>query len=746
MASRGYPTSEPSVAPRGNDSRSRRRLSFFVVPISLSLLVLLLTQETFLQFAPLKRLELASIDARFRFRGPIDVPQESLDVIIVDISEESFKSLPHRYPWPRSYYARAARNLHRAGARAIGFDIVFDQADASDSANDLDFRSAILQTRIIALAAKTEIQTQRYSVRSEHHNYGNIFFGADSAIGIVYVPNDDEGIYRRYRPFTYDAFTERTIPQLSFAVLNKYFSLPPFEVVENSPDAFGYRGRSIPKADDVSFLINYYGPDRTFRHIPFADVIDDQEFTTTEEAEVGEGINLFDDPDIGYLAAGMFKDKIVLIGSTMPEDKDLFPVPVSSSQVGGGNLMYGVEIHANVIQNVLDGKFLRREPWWLDALAVVALTTLTFVAVTRFKAIKFTRQSVGDILSAGLTIAALASVVGLSLFLFASFDYVMTVTSPLLSIVVGYGGGIIQNYLTERKQKAFMKSMFTQYLNPNVVNDLVNHPEKLRLGGERREMTIFFSDIKGFTSLSEKLQPEELVALLNEYLSAMTDIIFRHEGTLDKFEGDAVMAFWGAPMVQPDHALRACTASLEMQEKLKQIRVEWKAQGKPDIHVRIGLNTGVVLVGNMGGEQRFDYTVMGDHVNLASRLEGANKQYHTSIMLGENTFKAVEGKVIARELDRIQVVGKAAPVTVYELRGLISGAIPPDEAKFLDLYARGIENHRKWNWEEAIRLFEQAMTIVKEDYPSQIYIERSKIYQMSPPPDDWNGVFVLRSK
>jgi adenylate cyclase len=226
----------------------------------------------------------------------------------------------------------------------------------------------------------------------------------------------------------------------------------------------------------------------------------------------------------------------------------------------------------------------------------------------------------------------------------------------------------------------------------------------------------------------------------------MTAIIFEYDGTLDKFEGDAVMAFWGAPVDQGDHALRACKASLKMLESLAVMREQWKTEGKPPLNIRIGLNTGEVLVGNMGGAGRFDYTVIGDSVNLASRLESANKQYHSRIMLGQKTFVRVAEHVVARELDKLVVVGKTEPVTVYELLGMSENALPPQMQKFLDAYNEGLRLYRERKWEPAIEHFEKARKFKAEDYPSEIYIERARMYQMSPPPDDWNGVFILRSK
>lgn len=706
------------------------------------LLVTLLTQDVLFE-SPLKRLELSTIDLRFSLRGSVPVPQESLKVVILEISRESFRSLPDKWPWPRSYFARVVRNLKRAGASAVGIDLVFDQTGA-DPANDEELRKAIRETGFVVLAGRPEIE--EYVYRRGDENYSNIFFDVDSSIGIVYVRNDPDGVIRRYRPFTYDRAAERSLPIFSFAVLNKMFGYPPFHVAEDAATDFFYHGRSIPKFDALSMLINYYGPSGTFPHIKFADIMDDEEFTTVEEKEIDESINTFDDPEFGYLHTGTFLGKAVLIGTTMPEDKDIFPVSVAKGEQAGDNLMYGVELHANVIQNVLDNNFLKRQPVWLELLLIVVLTVIGFLATTKVKEFKFRKSVVGDALSGVLVVLLLGLLWWLSYLLFTHTNYVLAIVGPSLAIVLGFVGATAHNYVTERRQKVLIKAMFGQYVNPAFVEELVANPEKLRLGGERKELTVLFSDIAGFTTIAERMPPENLVALLNDYLSIMTDIVFATGGTLDKYEGDAIMAFWGAPIPQEDHALRACKAALEMQKAIIRIRRRWEKEGKPSISVRIGLSTGEMVVGNMGGSRKFDYTVIGDSVNLGSRLEGANKEYGTNIMLSQKTYEHVKNAVIARELDLLVVKGKTEPIAVYELVGLANDAISTEYHDFLNHYNRGLQYYRTRRWEEAIEEFRHALNIEPKDYPSQMYISRITAYEESPPPPEWNGVFVLKTK
>jgi adenylate cyclase len=708
--------------------------------------VVLFTQDSLLGLAPLKRLELSTIDYRFALRGPVPTEPESLGVVILEISQESFTSLPEKWPWPATYYARVIRNLERAGAAAVGIDIVFSEPDKHGKESEEVFRQAIRETKICVLAGKLEVASDLYTVKRANENYNNVYFDVDSSIGVVNVVQDDDGVLRRYVPFWYHRGTERLLPTLAFGSLNKVFGKHPFHVPENTPAAFLYEGRVIPKADKISMLINYYGADRTFPHFKFADVMDDEEFTTVEEEELGESINTFDDPDFGYLYSDAFRGKVVLVGSTMPEDKDLFPVAFSKGGQAGDNLMYGVEVHANALQNVLDSNFLTPESEWLEILTVMIGCVLVFFATTKVKEIKFRVQVLGDLLGVVIVAIGLTVLLTTSFLLFKYSNYVTAITGPSIAIVMGFVGATAYNFITERKQKVLIKGMFGQYVNPAFVEELVAHPEKLRLGGERKELTVLFSDVAGFTTISESLQPEDLVTLLNEYLSEMTDIIFATGGTLDKYEGDAIMAFWGAPIPQEDHAIRACTASLQMQEALVGIRERWKKEGKPNIHVRIGLSTGDMVVGNMGGRGKFDYTVMGDTVNLGSRLEGANKEYGTYIMISQKTYERVKEKVVARQLDLLVVKGKTEPIAVYELIGFAEDGVVSRYSDFLKHYNEGLQLYRRREWGAAIHSFEKALGIRADDGPSKMYIERAKTYKASPPPPEWNGVFILKTK
>ena len=322
---------------------------------------------------------------------------------------------------------------------------------------------------------------------------------------------------------------------------------------------------------------------------------------------------------------------------------------------------------------------------------------------------------------------------------------ILSVSYALLASLIAIVIINFRQYLSELGQKAQIRDAFGQYLSPKVVSDLVKDPEKLALGGEEREMTAFFSDIAGFSSFSESMKPTELVLVLNEYLTGMCNIIIDAEGTVDKFEGDLIMAFWGAPSIQQDHARRACFAAIDQSKALAVLRDKWLSEGRPGIQVRMGINTGSMVVGNMGSDQRMDYTIMGDAVNLASRLEGANKAYGSYLMISDSTYQQCADDVDVRELDTLRVVGKSDAVKVYELierKNQTVGKKADLVAQFVD----ALSLYKSGNYADALRAFKGCAEIVPDDGPTLAYIERCKAYSENPPPADWDHVFTLDNK
>ena len=719
------------------------------IGLGIGLIVLLLTQGiVFDKIAFLDNIDQLSVDLRYQNRfaktEPRDLKNQG-NVVIVQISDDDLKAMPRSFPFPRNYYAHLIENLNAAGAAVIGFDITFEEPREGDTT----MREILQKYNNVVLAAKQQTggASEYVSVRSLNENYGNVFFEANrKQIGLSNVLWDRDQVVRRYMPMM--TVADNLIPTLGFACLDRYFKFAPLTRVKLDAQSFVLKDRVIPKYDATSFMLNYYGPgkyENGFRYVDFKQVIDDSLFKTKDEMEAGADFDMFDEG-----TKSLFKNKIVLVGSVMPEEHDIHIVPIPNIEGGEKKsfTMNGVEIHATAIQNVLDGNFINVLDPAYEMILIVVLALVTFLGLWRFRQIKLRHAWILEIASFGIVLLLVFGIFELAMSVFSGSSILMNIVNPSLAVVLAYFGTAVYQYLAEREQKAMIKGVFGHYLNPAVVNILVNEPDKAKLGGDRRELTIFFSDIASFTTISEfyHKNPEGLVELLNEYLDEMTSIVLKYEGTLDKYEGDAVMAFWGAPLPQKDHALRTCYAALEMQKRLAELRPKWKKEGKPELAARCGLNTGIVIVGNMGGKDRFDYTVIGDSVNLASRLEGANKQYESKIMISDFTFQHVKGKVTTRELDLIQVKGKTEPVKVYELLGRSDLQMNDNQKQSLELYHEGLKLYRERKWEEAIAYFQQAYSLDATCYVAQIYTQRANLYQINPPPEEWNGVFVMTTK
>ncbi len=726
----------------------RSWLARTLISLSIGVIVVALTVESIFHLGLFQRLELSSIDYRFLYRGVNTSVRDSSNVVIVDIQDDAIASLPVPFPWPREYYARLVRNLYRAGARAVAIDLIFDSPDIHGPANDSVLRSAIRETHFVVLAGKREQDQERYQLHLLRNDYGNIFFDVDSAVGLVNIQSDVDGEYRLYTPFyKMDVGEDSTIavPTFAFAVLNRVLGLPPFTTAKSVGHSFLYAGKEIPQYDPTSMMINYYGPNGTFRHYHFHDVIDDKTFKTVEEIQTGQDVNTFDDPDYGYLYDGTFKNKIVLVGVTMPELKDLFPVSIGRGIQRGDNQMYGVEIHANVIENILRDDFLKIQSSKVEVPEVMLLVMITFMITASLRDRARGRQVLMEVVGVVLVALFLFAVLWASLWLFVHRNYVVSVVSPMAAVLAGYIGSTAYNLVTERRQRALIKTMFSTYVNPSVVDELISNPEKLTLGGQRKELTVLFSDIEGFTTISQSLEPEHLVKLLNEYLDTMSAVIFEHDGTLDKYEGDAIMAFWGAPIPQLDHAVRACRTAIAMRDTLKDMNRRWLEDGKPPFYMRVGVNTGEMIVGNMGSTEKFAYTVIGDSVNLASRLEGANKEYRSTIMASGRTFDLVKEEIAGRELDLITVKGRSEPVAVYELLGDRNTLADPAALRFFDEYAEGMKWYHDHRWDKAHEAFRRALTLSPADYPARLHFDRCAQF-MTRTPGECSDIVVLTEK
>jgi adenylate cyclase len=422
-----------------------------------------------------------------------------------------------------------------------------------------------------------------------------------------------------------------------------------------------------------------------------------------------------------------FKDKIVLIGATAADLHDDVIVPISNQA------MPGVEVNANLVQSILTRDFIHYQDD-ITAIGVIFLfALLAGILLFRFR-----------IYIATVLLAVLALVyVFFSIYMFDS-GTIMNVLYPLLSMTLVYIGLVVIYYLTEERSRKWITDVFGKYVSPVVIDNLIKNPDLIKLGGEKRNITIFFSDIRGFTTISERLNPEDLVQLLNGYLTEMTDIIRKNEGLVDKFMGDAIMAFWGAPLDLTDHAEVACSSSLEMMDKLRELQKKWKKEGIPSFDIGIGLNSGDAIVGNMGSSTRFDYTAIGDNVNLASRLEGLNKTYGTNIIISQGTYKVIKDKFETRKLDAVMVMGKKKPILIYELVSQ-KNKINKKQRDFIKHYEAGLELYFKKKWKLAIKSFQAALKI-KDDSASNVFITRCKEFLKDPPPKDWDGVWEMETK
>ena len=727
-----------------------------LICLVISSFVIFLTQVVSVK--PLEQLKAKLIDQRFSDRGVIELTDTN--VVIVEITQDTYDEVPQSWPWPRSLFAKFIENLNEVGARAIGIDIIMSTEDTPE--NDSLMGAIIRKYRNVVLAGELNVARQAdfernksensYNSNSgglitrEHENYNNVYYEADSSVGIVLVDTDNDGVCRRYRPFVYSNVTEQRIPSFGFGLLNKYYKLPSTYTTGIEDNYFILGKKKIPKVDDVSILINYYGPDRTFPHYKLIDIIDDEEFETTSEIEYQVPLNAWDDPDIGLKFSGKFRNKIVLLGSTMPVDKDLLPVSFSPGIHTGDNYMYGVEIHANAIQNILSEDYLVKQSLFSEIILTFVLTFLTFFLSSYIRRFKKLRHGLAEIVNILMAALSLFIIYKLSTYFFIEHNIIIAVISPSLAVLLGNFGNIAVHFLKERKQNVVIKGMFSTYVSSHLVNQLIANPDKLQLGGERKNLSILFSDIAGFTTFSEGKEPEELVSFINLFLDDMTDIILQNQGTLDKYLGDAVMAFWGAPLPIESHAFYACKTALEMNRKLQQLQEEWTKKGQQPISMRIGINSGDVIVGNIGGKKRFDYTVMGDAVNLASRLEGANKAYGTSIMISETTYNHVDHKFLVRELDNIQVKGKTKPTKVFELIGESEDQVSKEKINKLQEYIIGLELYKKAEFRDAQIHFEKSLEYLKDDMPTKVYLERIQFYIENPPSADWDGVFIMKTK
>ncbi|MBN2306735.1 adenylate/guanylate cyclase domain-containing protein [Candidatus Peregrinibacteria bacterium] len=640
-----------------------------------------------------------------------DYDSASSEIVIVAIDEKSLKpeNLGPFKSWPRMNYAKAIDVLNANNAAAIGIDVTFPDHSILGRDDDQTLADALSQYDNVILAS-------RYYFDGEKKGYewpNETILKGHPVPGWINIQLDPDGFVRSLPLFAES--DKGVIDAFSLALARIYLRAEPsdYRVVNNYFDYSetiqipSWTEKDKESGEEVHFMyINYFAQPNKFTHISFFDLLNGN--------LVDKKGNPID-----------FRDKIVIIGPTAIDLQDDYLSPVSE-----GVRMPGVEIHANNVQTVITQQFLRDQSklsLWLTILGILAVNIALFSLLKVRYTIPLVLVEVFGMLVAG--IVAYESRI------------LVNVVYPILTILLSFIGTYLLRFIMEQSQRQFIEGAFGHYVNKDVVRQIKKDPHMLELGGAKREITIFFSDIAGFTTISEKLKPEELVKFLNEYLGEMTTIIITNQGTLDKYEGDAIMAFWNVPIPQHDHPLHACKAALENQKHLAKLREKWAKTGLPEIHIRIGLNTGEAVVGNMGSENRFDYTAMGDNVNLASRLESINKQYGTRILISESTYEAVRDHMICREIDQIRVKGKHEPVKIYELICKKEDQTNEINGR-LHKYAEALMLYRSKRFADAQTHFE----LLRGDGPSDLMILRCAEFMKNPPAEDWDGVWNFEVK
>ncbi len=635
------------------------------------------------------------------------------------------------WPWPRELYAVAADFCARAGARALVLDVLYTEPSVYGQSDDEAFAGAVAANgrvvgafflgqgeatawpdgipdpslRVEGLPAWVEAaKPRRLSFATAAFPIPELGSAAAMLANTNMAP-DPDAVYRRAQLFA--TFDGRVVPSEALAALVVGNAAPHWLAVEAGRVVVD--GRQVPVDRDGSAILRYRGPTLTHANYSMAAIVQ-------SELQLRDGARPLVDP-------AELRSKYVFLGFSAPGLFDLKPSPMSGNYPG-------VEVNATMLDNLLSGDFMRPFPLAAGIALLVVLCVAAGIAISSVTKVGWSVPVYVLFLLAGPALGVAGYAAG----------YWVQIVALVAGLLFTLVGGSLVNYATEGKQKRFIKGAFRQYLSPTVIEQIIAHPERLKLGGERRELSIFFSDLQGFTTLSEALTPEDLTTLLNEYLSAMTDIIQEEGGTIDKYEGDAIIAFWNAPLELPDHATRAVRAALRCQQKLAELRPVFRDRVQKDLFMRIGMNSGPAVVGNMGSRTRFDYTMLGDAVNLAARLEGINKQFRTYTMASQATVRLAAGAFPARELARVGVVGRKEPVTVYE-------PMMPDEyekrTKELAVFAEGLALYYASRFPEAQAVFE---SIAEADPASRSYAERCAYLDAHPEKVAPGGVWVMTEK
>jgi adenylate cyclase len=633
-----------------------------------------------LTFLPLWQvLEERSFDVLSLVTGP---GKSQLPITIVGIDEASFTQLGLRWPWPRDVHAKVIERLAQSGAAVIALDLMFPEPSAK-AEEDQAMAAAIARAGNVVLAADHDYHETSGTRQWLRMDPIIPFTQAGATTGLASMPLGGDGVARHFSSYP-DAFwreSVRTLLRTRPGVAQEPYLAP-------------------------GSLIRHLGPRHTFPYVSYYQVLNG-------------------DPNI---PRDFFADQIVLIGRDVrasPEvgsaQGDNFATPyLLTSKL----LTPGVELQATMIENALMGQAIQAAGPLANLAALSVLLALALPALIFWHPVR----STAIIVPLGLV------AVGLSAWSFEALRLWFATLTPLLGLALATGSTSAASFLGERRRAQAIRSAFALYVSGDVVDQMIAHPERLRLGGERREMTLLFSDLAGFTSFSERLPPDGVANVINAYLNGMTHVIMDRGGTVDKFIGDAVMAFWGAPLADPEHAKHALDAAVAMQEELERLQPEFARLGAGRLGLRIGLHSGMVVVGNMGSSRRFDYTALGDTVNFASRLEGVNKAYGTGILLSAETAKRLDPGAGLRRVDRVRVKGKQVPMDIYT---------PCADAALAAASEEAWQAYAAMDWSRAAGLWSKIRATAPEDPVAAVFIERIEEYRAEPPPEGWDGSIAL---
>lgn len=706
-------------------------------------LVLLYLADLPLLHRTLRSFDQRVIDYFFQVRGAV-APSER--IVIVDIDEASLKRLG-QWPWPRTVMGNLIGRVCDAEPAVIGMDVIFPEKDRTSPVNflplfeeavghdielgeqgrdnDALFGDAIAECGRVVLGylfilnddglppgpqrpfpmcnirympPRDQVNYQFFRTYRPLLNVDAIAAGCRSE-GFVNTIPDEDGVIRRVPLFMeYDGIS---YPSLSAEMVRENRGADTYVLRSSENGILGvFLGdRFLPTDHRCQMAVNWRGPDHTFEYVSAVDVLD------------------------GKVPAAKLHDAYILLGSSAAALHDLRVTPYGVTP--------GVEVHANVIDNIMEGDMLRHDLGEDVAMAV------TFVSVGGvLLSLLVSRSSALKCALAGVVLLVLA--VGGGYVLFHVGHRLVGLTFPVVATVLIFLVVSLFNYFTEGREKQFIRHAFSHYVSEDVVATMVRDPSRLSLQGEERDLSVLFCDIRGFTGISESMSAPELSQFLNEYLTAMTDIIMATGGTVDKFIGDAIVAIWGAPLDDPEHPNHAVSAALQMNDGLRGLRKRWIEQGRPAVFTGFGINSGRMNVGNMGSRTRFDYTVIGDNVNLASRLEGLNKVYGTSILCSDTTRQATGHGFTWRLVDRVTVKGRLQPVRIYE--PLHAGLPTHEELTENQRYEAALE--AMWNRDFAAAHDQlDRLCELRNDAPVyEFHLKQAEQFLETPPPQDWNGV------